>query len=89
MKKKKIDVTPSFYRIRIRPPTFDEYRVPEWASIVSGSIIKNAKVTMGKKGSKWLVQSILIPRKNISKTEALRYAKQIFKKIEATKGLAW
>ena len=86
----RVDATENFYRIRIREPRqFSEMRIPEWAHRVAESVIKNAKITMGKKGKEWKVQSILIPRKNISKAEALRYAKQIFKKIEATKGLVW
>ena len=86
----RIDVTENFYRVRIREPRiFTEFRIPQWAGKVADKICSGSKVTVGRKGKEWKVQSILIPRKGVTKAQALRYAKQILKKIEYTKGLVW
>jgi len=87
----RIDITENFYRVRIREPRiFTEFRIPQWAGRIADKICSGSKVAMGRKGKEWKVQSILIPRKQVkTKRQALKYAKQIFRKIEQTKGLVW
>jgi hypothetical protein len=60
------------------------FRTPEWAKLVANSKVRGSEVVVGKttKGV-WKVQSVLIrKRKGITKTKAVRIAKQIRLEIE-------
>lgn len=90
-KKFSVDVSANFFRVRVRDPRqFSDFRIPEWARRVSGSVVKGSKVTMGYRSGKWFVQSVLLPKKEVKGVnDAKEYAKQIVRKIENVKGLVW
>jgi len=80
-----VDETPTYFRVRFRMPhQFTTCRVPEWARKVAESVSRGAKVVTCKNANgEWKVQSVIIKKGyGKTKTDAMRLAKRIVRKIE-------
>lgn len=82
----RVDITPNYYRCRQRDPDrFAVLRYPEYARRIADKQIKGARVITGrvKRSKKWLVQSVLIPKKRgMNRERAVKAAQRIRKKVE-------
>jgi len=82
----RVDVTENYYRCRQRDPNlFAKLRYPEYARRIADKQIKGSRVITGrlKRSKKWVVQSVLIPRKRgMNRERAVKAARRIKKKVE-------
>ena len=82
----RVDITKNYYRCRQRnPDRFASLRYPEYARRIADKEIKGARVITGrlKRSKKWVVQSVLIPKKpGMNSERAIKAAKRIKKKVE-------
>lgn len=82
----KVDITPNYYRFRIRSPKdVATCAVPAWATKVAESVNKGSKITTCKKDGKWFVQSIMIDKNKTSESKARKDAHKILDKFEKRK----
>jgi len=82
---KKVDITPTYYRVRFRDPrTAKTCRVPKWATHAANFVSKGAKVVTckSKATKKWKIQSVMIKKQGKSLTKSKSLARKIVKMIE-------